>query len=131
MKWLLVLFLETALSYRQLLIREFDVQDPLDSRFWLEIDMFYIPETNRTELYLRGSNLPVLVVKDKFVVGVNEKPVGIIRSEIVPTTLDILYEFIPIYYNREKRISKFCATLESYHDFIMLVFFSVNNLGPF
>ncbi len=60
------------MSYRQLLIREFDVQDPQDARFWIEVDMFYMPETNRTELYLRGSNLPVLVVRDKFVVGFNE-----------------------------------------------------------
>lgn len=122
--------METALSYHQLLIREFDVQDPQDARFWIEVDMFYMPETNRTELYLRGSNLPILTVRDKFVVGLNEEPVGVIRSEIVPTTLDILYEFIPIYYNREKRISKFCATLESYHDFIMLIFMSVKNLEP-
>lgn len=120
--------LETALSDQQLLVREFDVQDPDDPRFWLEVDVFYFPSFRRTEMYLRGGHHPVLTIKNSLVTDINDEPLGLILRDIVPTTLDVHLQFIPEQHIEVARISKFCSTIDDEHDFSVLIFSSIKDL---
>ena len=124
----IIFVLEITLPYEPLLIKEFDIPVPGDSGFWLELDVYYMPETNRSEIYLRGSDIPVMVVNNKLVFNVNKEILGVITSKAVPATLNILYEFSAMVGLDVHKISRVCDTLDSYHDFIISVFTGIKNI---
>ena len=116
------------MSEQQLLVREFDVKDPDDPRFWLEVDVFYFPVAKRTEMYLRGAHSPVMTIRNGIVFDINEEPLGMVLRDLVPTTFDTHLQFIPEKHIEGTQISKFCSTDTDEHDFSILIFSSIKDL---
>ena len=110
-----------------LLVREFDVQDE-DPRFWIELDVLYYPDSDVTEIHLRGSLKAVIKVEGLALYDIHGLLLGHIVIDVVPTTLDLLYVFYPEPDVDCPNLSKFSTSAEEYYDFVILIFKSLKNV---
>ena len=111
-----------------LLVREFEVNDPDNERFWLEIHVFYYPNDHRIEMRLSGSDVSVLTIEHDSVWDIHQEALGFILRDVVPTTLDSRLRFIPESHIESSRISQFCHSPECQFDFYVNIFKSIKDL---
>lgn len=111
-----------------LLVREFELPDPEDARFWLEFHVFYYAEIDRFKICLSGSYISVFTIFKDSVFDVNGELLGVIHRDIVPTTLDIHLSFIPEPDKNLMQLDQFCRVKDEQYDFFIKIFKGIKDL---